>query len=230
MFKFKQFAVKHEVAGIKVGTDAVLLGAWTEVNNIQAVLDVGTGCGIIALMLAQRSSAEIVAIDIYEEAVNEARSNFKRSKWNQRLAAIHISFQDFIKASSSKFDLIICNPPFFINSLKPENYKKILAKHDETLNFETLCFGAHKLLTENGTFNLIIPHVELNRFVAAAIKYGFYIAKQTNVITVKGQHPKRVLLQLTLNIAQKQMDTLILQNEDYTKTKEFAELTKHFYL
>jgi tRNA1Val (adenine37-N6)-methyltransferase len=152
-FRFKQFSVDDSKCAMKVGTDAVLLGAWADVTCAETILDIGTGCGLIALMAAQRSNAHITAIDIDESTTLQSKENFLSSPWHDRLEAIHIEqFQpDYL------FDLIICNPPFFKNALKTPFHERNLARHNDSLSFESLVSHVNILLSENGKFFFILP-------------------------------------------------------------------------
>lgn len=132
-FQFKEFTVFHDKCAMKVGTDGVLLGAWTECDNCKDMLDIGTGCGLIALMLAQKSAAFIDAIEIDNTAAIQAADNFKNSKWSNRLTIIHKSLQVHANSTSKKYDLIVSNPPFFENSLKTPLASRNIARHNEHL-------------------------------------------------------------------------------------------------
>jgi tRNA1Val (adenine37-N6)-methyltransferase len=133
-FRFKQFMVEDDLCTMRIGTDAILLGAWAEPGQAKSILEIGTGCGVISLMLAQKSDARIVAIDIDEDSVKQARYNFTRSSWSDNLQAQMVSLQDHASASERQYDLIITNPPFFTGSLKSPDEKKNRAKHSSDLS------------------------------------------------------------------------------------------------
>lgn len=145
---------------MKANTDATLLGGWTNANDAGNILDLGTGCGIIALMLAQRTSAYIHAIDIDASSINEAKKNFRNCRWHQRLKASHISLQNFAHSEKARFDLIVSNPPFFSNSLKNPDPRKSLARHDENMNIRELLQLSKILMTQTGQLSLILPASE----------------------------------------------------------------------
>jgi tRNA1Val (adenine37-N6)-methyltransferase len=164
-FRFKQFTIIQERSAMKVGTDGVLLGAWTKVPQAGSILDIGTGTGVIALMLAQRSADALVTGIEYEmEAAREATENAENSPWSNRLNMLHISFQDFYKTCPAKFDLIISNPPFFINSRKPKEGKLSAAKHNHLLPLDDLALGIANLLSDDGIFSLILPAISVPLF------------------------------------------------------------------
>src|SRR5688572_22601587 len=159
-FHFKQFSVRHDRSGMKVGTDGVLLGAWVEVKNAKRLLDIGTGTGVIALMLAQRTQPNVTidAIEIDRDAIEDASENFSSSPWSNRFTLHRGRVQEF--STSKKFDIIVSNPPYFIDSYKPPNDQRIIARHAESLSFEDLLRVSEKLLEENGTLNVVLPYTE----------------------------------------------------------------------
>jgi len=141
-FEFKQFKVEQHKAAMKVGTDGVLLGAWSPVNEARRILDVGAGTGLIALMMAQRSEAIIDAVEISKSAYEEAKSNFEHSPWRDRLTVFHSDFHLFADRSCAPYDLIVSNPPYFVNSLNTRNADLSIARHNDRLSFNQLISGA----------------------------------------------------------------------------------------
>src|SRR5688572_5036500 len=135
-FEFKKFRIMQDRCAMRVSTDAVLLGAWVAVNGSKTILDIGTGTGVIALMLAQKSDAVITAIDIDRESTEQAASNVNESCFAGRVAVEHCSFQDFVKRSSQKYNLIVTNPPYFIDSLKSNTGSRTIARHTDALSFD----------------------------------------------------------------------------------------------
>jgi len=215
---------------MKIGTDAVLLGAWTN-ENPQKILDIGTGSGIIAIMLAQKTTAYIDAIDIDEESVKQAKENIANCKWNDRINVSHISFQDFYRKQDKQYDLIITNPPFFTNSLKsPENLRNI-AKHNDSLSFDEIITGVKLLLEENGKFNIVLPYNESIILKEKALINSLYCSKLLYVKPKPDKNCNRVLMQFSL---QKeiplQTDELIIRHEDNSYTEEYISFTKDYYL
>jgi len=158
MFKFKQFSINQDKTAMKVGTDGVLLGAWTPTNhNPFSILDIGTGTGLIALMLAQRTTAEqIDALEIDEDAYEQAVDNFENSPWSDRLFCFHAGLDEFIEEPEDEYDLIVSNPPFYSEDYKTENEQRDLARFQDALPFEDLVEAADLLLSENGILAVII--------------------------------------------------------------------------
>ena len=156
-FQFKQFTVWHDKCAMKVGTDGVLLGAWTSVESAHRILDIGTGTGLVALMLAQRSlpDANIVALEIDEAAVGQARENIIRSPWKERVEVVQADFRKY--RSSDKFDVMVSNPAFLVDSLECPDRQRAAARLNDSLTYEDLLEGVSGLLTENGFFTVVIP-------------------------------------------------------------------------
>ncbi len=229
-YQFKQFTVKDEHAAMKVGTDAVMLGAWVKVNNEKYVLDIGTGSGLIALMLAQRTSAYIDAIDIDPPSFEQAHQNFELSPWASRLNAIHASIQAYGKHPLRKYDLIVCNPPFFDNSLKSPDSGKSLSKHTDSLKFNELAHEISRLLLPKGKACIILPPGESIHFLNHALIEGLYCNRKTSVIPVAGKTANRLLLELSFERSGTTEGELIIRNKNHDYTKEYIHLTKDFYL
>lgn len=229
-FRFKQFSVNHAHAGMKIGTDAILLGAWTEVGQAERILDIGTGCGVIALMLASKSHAWVEAIDIEENALNEAAGNFSVSPYASRLLAEHTALQDFVKQQKKTFDLIVSNPPFFHQALKTENLHKNMAKHDDLLTLEALFFCAKKISHGQTRVNLILPYDAEQRATQAALLEGFHLIRQTNIIPVEGKAPNRVLLSYAMHAETKENTLLTIRNQNHALTEDYKRLTLDFLL
>ena len=214
---------------MKVGTDGVLLGAWAPVNDAQRILDVGTGTGLIALMLAQRSSAMIDAVEIDTPACEEANFNFEQSEWNDRLNVFNSDFQLFTNLSGVSYDLIVSNPPFFINSLKTANAALSVARHNDSLSFDQLLSGARKLLGSSGRLCVILPFASCTEFRESARLTGFYLRQQTRVIPKTGRAPKRILYEFTLEPAFPVDSELTVLDENGKYTSNYKMLTSPFY-
>ena len=208
---------------MKVGTDGVLLGAWVSLRGDErTALDVGTGTGLIALMLAQRSAAlTIQAIDIDPAAAEEAAANFAASPWATRLSARAVSLQDF---SGGPFDLIVSNPPFFKASLKAPDAQRRAARHDDTLPPADLIAAAAQLLSPSGRLAVIYPPEEARAFVLEAEAAGLYLSRLTRVISVAGQAPKRHLMEFSRTPGMPAFDDLVIGSPEY------LSLTGDFYL
>jgi tRNA1Val (adenine37-N6)-methyltransferase len=231
IFRFKQFTIHQEHCAMKVGTDGVLLGAWTNIKNCVNILDVGTGSGIIAIMMAQRSNANIHAVEIDVESSIQATENFDICPWHQRLKAVNSSLQDYSLQSKIQYDLIVSNPPYFKNSLKSRERLRNTARHTDTLSYETLIESSIKLLTPNGRLAVILPYVEGSLFIVEATKRGLFCIRKTNVKSI----PNTPIIRLLMEFSQKPMpfneDFLVIgtgKHEQYSE--KYKELTKDFYL
>ncbi|HKL32969.1 MAG TPA: methyltransferase [Tangfeifania sp.] len=230
-FQFKQFIVIQEKAAMKVGTDAVLLGAWTDVSCAGNILDVGTGTGIIALMLAQRSDAQITAIEIEKNAAEEAAENARNSKWAEKISVENTSFQEFAKASTQKFDCIVSNPPFFSNNIKSASRNLAMARHNDLLSLSDLVKGALKLLSENGKLSLIFPVETALKFADLAAKNSLYLVRQTEVSPTPKNPTHRHLLEFSRKQLPLKNDVLNIRTDgglDFSA--EYKQLTRDFYL
>lgn len=232
-FQFKQFALEQDRCAMKIGTDGVLLGAWTPIqNNPFSILDIGTGTGIIALMLSQRSAAEqIDALEIDDEAYEQATDNFENSPWNDRLFCFHAGLDEFVEEPEDEYDLIVSNPPFYTEDYKSENEQRDLARFTDAMPFEDLIEAAALLLSENGIFSVIIPFKEEKNFIALANQCELYPVKITRVKGTPTTEIKRSLLAFSRNEnAETEIDELIIETARHIYTSEYIELTKDFYL
>jgi len=228
-FEFKQFRIEQEKAAMKVGTDGVLLGAWAPVKDALRILDVGTGTGLITLMLAQRSNAWIDAVEINKLACEEAEFNFAQSAWNDRLKIFNTDFREFADLPCEPYDLIVSNPPYFVNSLKTKNAALSVARHDELLSFGQLIIGAQKLLNKTGRFCVIIPFTSCTDFRESARLAGFYLRQLTRIIPKYGRSPKRVLLEFTIEPGYPVENEFTILDENGYFTDNYKTLTSPFY-
>ena len=232
-FQFKQFSLEQDRTAMKIGTDGVLLGAWTPVEkNIFSILDIGTGTGIIALMLAQRSSAsQIDALEIDENAFEQATDNFENSPWNDRLFCFHAALDEFVEEPEDEYDLIVSNPPFYSEDYKSSNDQRDLARFQDAMPFEDLVEAAALLLSENGIFSVIIPFKEEENFLALAKKHKLFPLKITRVKGTPTTETKRSLLAFSRNENRTlRVDELIIETARHIYTPEYIALTKDFYL
>lgn len=228
-FRFKLFTVQHQRSSMKVGTDAVLLGAWCELNGVRRVLDVGTGCGVIALMVAQRNAdAAIQAIDIDPASVNEAQENFGASPWADRLLAYR---QDFNNLTNQQgYDLIVTNPPYYNEDVLPSDAVRSAARHTHVLSFEQLMQGAERLLTPTGSIALITPVEARDAVTSAATFAGLHLSRLTTIHSSEDKRPKRLLWQWNKQRCTTRRETLILHLKGGALTQQYKELCKEFYL
>jgi len=228
VFKFKEFEVVQEKSAMKIGTDGVLLGAWANSKNPEKILDIGTGTGLIALMLAQRfPQAELTGIEIDQNAFEEAQFNVAESKYSKRISVLHTSLQDFV--SDEKFDLILSNPPFFELTHK-ENSARNKARQQSDLTFEELIFYANKLLAPNGKLAVIIPFESETYFLDLASKSNLFPEKITHVKGNKNVPFKRSLLLFSRIQSIIQIDKLTIEISRNVYTEDYISLTKDFYL
>lgn len=217
---------------MKVGTDGILLGAWAEVSKAKNILDIGTGTGLIAMMLAERNaSASIHAVEISEQSYHQAKDNFERSRWADRLSVFHRSVQDFSRENSKIYDHIICNPPFFTGGTFSDNQNKNSVRHTVKLPHGDLLRSVQQLITADGRFLVILPYIEGLRFIELAKTYHFYNTRITEVIPKEGKSIERLLIQLETKESKVKTDQITLYVDDSTDRSEaYAQLTREFYL
>jgi tRNA1Val (adenine37-N6)-methyltransferase len=230
-FAFKQFVIRQDKCAMKVGTDAVLLGAWVLPNDCKDILDIGTGTGVIALMLAQKTNAYIDAIDLDEHACLQAKQNIQESKFPDRISVTHISLQDYAKTSHKQYDLIVTNPPYFEQSLKSSDEQRSHARHADVLPFEELLDGVLKLLNEKGKFCLILPTLEAEKFRALAEKKGLYLSKLLRVKSrVDKDTDKRHVMQFEVKPTEFSEKSIAIEEEvRHQYTEDYKDLTKDYY-
>lgn len=230
-FQFKQFKILQEKSAMKVNTDGVLLGAWVNVEFAQSVVDVGTGTGVIALMLAQRSSAAITAIEIEKNAAQEADLNIQNSKWSNRISVHPVSFQEFAKTTKNAFDLVVSNPPFFSNGVKNQCQNKSLARHNDSLPFSSFIEGSVQILTPKGKLAVILPANQSRQFTEIANANGLYLNRLTEIKPSPLKEANRYLMEFSGNQTTTIKDELTIYSDngaDYTE--QYKNLTQDFYL
>ena len=231
-FKFKEFTVIQDKCAMKVGTDGVLLGAWVNIDpRVESILDVGTGSGLIALQMAQRSDAELIdALEIETNAFEQAVENFENSDWSDRLFCYHASLQEFGEEIDEKYDLIISNPPYFNDSFKVLTEDRAIARHTGSLNFHELLSACAKLLAEKGSCAFIIPFKEEENFVQIAKNNGLYPSRITRVRGNSKSALKRSLLQLCSKGKSAVINELTIELERHVYTASYIDIVKNFYL
>jgi tRNA1Val (adenine37-N6)-methyltransferase len=229
-FKFKKFTVTHAGSTMKVGTDAVLLGAWVTVGQAQTILDIGTGNGTIALMLAQRSleTAAIAAVEIETTELMQTKENFNSSPWYDKIHLHHTSIQNFFP--EEKYDLIVSNPPFFNNSQRPPDARRHQARHTVTLSYQELIDAALRLLKNNGMFNVILPFTEGLQFIELARSHGLFCTRQHSFRTRSEKPIERWLLEFSKVQTNTEMGEVLLYGDNEKWSEGYKKLTADFYL
>lgn len=231
-FKFKKFQVNQDKCAMKIGTDGVLLGAWTSLKNDPfSVLDIGAGTGILSLMLAQRSKAELIeAIEIDDNAYEQCAENFDNSVWNDRLTCYHASLLEFVEEIEDNYDLIVCNPPFYTEDYKTENDARDLARFNDAMPFDHLIYAVANLLSENGLFTIIIPLKEESSFIDLALKNGLFPNKILRVRGNLNSDIKRSLIEFSFKNKTLKTSELTIETSRHKYTEDYIKLTKDFYL
>ena len=228
-FRFKQFTVYHDLCAMKVGVDGVLLGAWADCRNIKYGLDVGTGSGLIALMLAQRSpEAFIHAIDIDENACKQAEINFNNSPFTNRLNVESIDFLYF--SPSLRYDLIVSNPPYFTHSLKSPDKNRNLARHNDHLPLEDLIKKSASLLSPQGKVAFILPFDQWEKAHSLAIENLLFLSRKTLVSSIQNHPPKRILLEYSFIDRLSEENSIYIGETKQTYSDEYRALTEAFYI
>ncbi len=230
-FHLRHFSLYHHRSTMKVGTDSVILGAWVSTKQVTTVLDVGSGCGILALMMAQRTNAQIVAVELDEPSAREAEENFTASQWRNRLTVENQDFVSFANTSTNKYDLIISNPPFFNSVFKTKDHRRNLARHTDTLNFEELVANAIKLLNPIGIFAVVLPIPESKQITQIATDHGLHIVRRLDIIPVEGREPNRCNLEFGFSKPiTSSTEQLIIRNKDGGFTRSYHEMLRPYYL
>lgn len=232
-FNFKQFTVQQDRCAMKIGTDAVLLGAWCPIeNNPFSILDIGAGSGILSLMLAQRSNAkQIDALEIDEDAYEQCVENFEKSPWSDRLFCFHAGLDEFIAEPEDEYDIIISNPPFYSENYKTADSHRDLARFQDALPFENLVEAVDLLLSEKGIFAVIIPYKEEDQFIDLCAEVELYPVKVTRV---KGSDTTPIVRSLLAfkryELSVLTADELVIEINRHEYTDDYIQLTKEFYL
>ncbi|WP_456420868.1 tRNA1(Val) (adenine(37)-N6)-methyltransferase [Lutibacter sp.] len=231
-FHFKQFTIQQDKTAMKVGTDGVLLGAWVKIETeVCNILDVGSGTGLIALMLAQRSNAEVIdAVELNADAYIQTVENFEVSNWGDRLFCYHASLQEFADEIDAKYDLIISNPPFYTSTFKKLPKERAMARHTESLTYTELLLGVSKLVSKKGSCAFIIPYEEESSFIEIAKQHKLLPNRITHVKGTESSVIKRSLLQFSFFEKQIEKDELVIEIKRHEYTPKYIGLVKGFYL
>jgi tRNA1Val (adenine37-N6)-methyltransferase len=228
-FRFRHFLVFDDKSSMKVGTDSILLGAWAQPPASGEILDMGSGSGVLVLMLAQKTEATITAVDKHTPSVKQAAENFKISPWATRLRAIEADFFDLSFQLNGPFDYIISNPPFFINSLKPQEFNKLIAKHAGDAFVERFVEKAEQLLHPAGKLCCIFPVSLEGLFVKKAAEAGLYLQRKANVSGKANLPVNRVITEFGKIQQRVITDEIIIRNLDNSFTSDYLDLTKEYH-
>ena len=229
-FHFKHFSLFHHRSTMKVGTDAILLGRWVEVKPKDVVLDIGTGCGLLPLMLSQKGVAHVDAVDIDKASIEEAAINFEASQWRDHLKAFNVDIVDF--QTDKKYDLIVSNPPFFNRFSKCDSERKSRARHNDAgLPYATICHEVCRLMQSEGRFAVVLPVAVSLDFLNTAEQYGLYLHKRMTIVPIEGKEPNRVNLELGFGKCDNVLEeTFVIREADLRFTAQYNEFLKDYYL
>ncbi|HRI78901.1 MAG TPA: methyltransferase [Cyclobacteriaceae bacterium] len=230
IFRFKKFLVHDDRATMKVGTDAVLLGSWAEIENASNMLDIGTGTGILALMLAQRSpeSTYIDAVELAHPDAQQAIENVRLSPWPEKINVIHSDIRLF--QHTALYDLIICNPPYFINSLLPPQKGRETSRHTTAFSHDDLLEAVRRLMSREGRLNVILPFIESEIFIKKAVDQKLVLRRNTQFFTRQGKPQERALMEFRFTSGPLENNSVTLYGSGLEWTKEYRGLTSDFYL
>tara|TARA_R110000787_G_scaffold3540_6_gene13808 strand:+ start:1839 stop:2561 length:723 start_codon:yes stop_codon:yes gene_type:complete len=234
-FHFKEFTIHQDKTAMKVGTDGVLLGAWCSLETYpDTILDIGSGTGLVALMMAQRSDAMTIdAVEINEEAYEQTVENFEQSDWGDRLFCYHSSFQDFaeeMNEEAEEYDLIISNPPFYTDEFETEDTARNKARFTSALLFDELISGAANLLSKVGMFAVIIPFKEEQNFVSLVLDTSLNLNRVCRVKGTVTSEIKRSLLEFSFENKELIEEELVIETARHQYTQAYIDLVKDFYL
>lgn len=230
-FTFKQFSVYQDRCAMKVGTDGTLLGAWAHAPEGRCrILDIGTGTGLIAMMMAQRyPQAEIVGVDISSEACAQARENVKYSPFFKRVSIVNFDIAEY--DSGELFDTIVSNPPYFVNSLNCPDENRTIARHSDSLSYKDLLKQVIRLLSDEGNFSLVIPTESISAIESEVAFEGLFLSRKFLIKTTPRKSPKRVLMEFHkypsghIDISEE-----VLETSPNVRSEWYSNLTKDFYL
>lgn len=228
-FSFKKFTIYQDKSAFKVGTDGVLLGACADLKGVRSILDIGSGTGLISIMLAQRCYAEITAIEPDRESFIQTCENVSRCDWHDRIKVDHTNLQSF-NNSHRKFDLIVTNPPYFCDSLKNPDQRKSDARHNDSLTSAEILEGVVKFINNDGRLQLIMPYVEGNLFIAEAARFGLYCNNILKIKSLPTSEISRLILTFSRIHKKPAERFLTIEHGRHEFTEEYINLTKDFYL
>ena len=230
-FFFKKFGMFHHRSTMRIGTDAVLFAQWVSVSSSDNVLDIGTGSGIIPMILSQKGANSIDAVELDADSYEEAKLNFSISVWNEKLNVFNNDVRIFADEIDKKYDLIVSNPPFYASDVKPIKEKKVMARHVSTLSFRDLLQSAKKMMKDNSRFALVLPFYESRLFIKEAEQLGFNLQKEMQIIPIEGKESNRVNMQFVFGeVDVVETKCFTMRNKDYSYTEEYRGFLKDYYL
>ena len=231
LFHLKPFSLSHHRSTMKVGMDSLILGNWVNPEHKRSILDVGTGCGILALIMAYRSHAVIDAIELDQASAAEARENFRFSPFHRRLHVIDGDFKSYAARTTTKYDLIISNPPYFINDQKSVQRQKRMARHGESLSYHQLIAGCLELLNRKGSLCLVLPYAESQHFMKVATSRGLHLVKQMLIFPRRGHPPNRINLELAFQHPDRIVTELFIVREENNQfSSQYTEFLKNLMI
>lgn len=221
----------HHRSTMRVGTDAVLFAQWVDVKPSDNALDVGTGSGIIPLILSQKGVGKIDAVELDTDSYEEARQNFSISAWSDKLNVFNTDVRSYADESYKKYDLIVSNPPYYASDVKPIKEKKVMARHVSTLSFKDLLLSAKKMMKEDARLAVVLPFYESRLFIKEAENLGFYLQKEFLISPIEGKEPNRVNMQFVFDVVENVATELFtIRNYDYSYTNQYKDFLKDYYL
>ena len=232
-FTFKQFFVAHDRCEMKVGTDSILLGSWTDISNLDGkILDIGTGSGLLALMLAQRTTdvVQIDAVELDQNAATQAAENFVLSPWANRMRVHTCSLQAFAAQTSERYDLIVSNPPYYPQGVECRNVSRNTARYTSELSHQSLLKHARELATDNGRMAVVLPTDVSVSFIQTAAQEGWFILHYTEIVEFDDRVARRSLMLFGSKPVNQQSDRLVIRDKSSEYSHDFRLLTKDFYL
>ncbi len=230
-FFFKKFGMFHHRSTMRIGTDAVLFAQWVDVKACDNILDIGTGSGIIPMILSQKGAGSVDAVELDKDSFEEARLNFNISVWTEKLNVYHDDVRVFADNNLKKYDLIVSNPPYYASDVKPIKEKKVMARHVSTLSFIDLLCSAKKMMKDDARFAVVLPFYESRLFIKEAENLGFYLQKEFHISPIEGKEPNRVNMQFVLNKTESvDYDIFTIRNKDYSYTEQYKLFLKNYYL
>lgn len=230
-FFFKKFGMFHHRSTMRVGTDAVLFAQWVDVKSSDYALDIGTGSGIIPLILSQKGVGRMDAVELDTDSYEEAKQNFSNSVWNDKLNVFNEDVRLFAEESLKKYDLIVSNPPYYSSDVKPIKEKKVMARHVSTLSFRDLLLSAKKMMKNEARLAVVLPFYESRLFIKEAEELGLYLQKEFLISPIEGKEPNRVNMQFVVDDVDDVITELFtIRNIDYSYTNQYKEFLKDYYL